>query len=270
MTTNVQTVSDFVSKFRARIASNPPGAAERPAVPHSDADPDCRRCSGWGWRQSRELGTWFVCECTSETRRAYLDAQSKPDYSRMGLKDDELTLEWEAVRPGVSDGQKAVDAVRPKYMQGHGMIFLWGTYGQAKTLVGKVLTATAFRDGKRAAYANISSVLDDIRLAFDSPEHKTTELLRRMDWWISRDVLFLDEIDKSNDTPWAQERMFQLLDQRYTRAIREEALTVIASNKSDAALDGYLRSRLQDRRLGPVVYLNGSDGRKVMPEGYRF
>jgi len=203
-------------------------------------------------------------------RARLLAEKNKPDYSRMGLREDELNMDWSLIKPGVSDGVLAMDAVRPAYMRGYGMIFLWGTWGQAKTLIGKILTSTALRDGKRAAYANMSSVLDDIRLAFDAQEHKTTELLRRIDWWVSRDVLFLDELDKSNDTPWAQERLFQLLDQRYMRAIREEALTVIASNKSEAALDGYLRSRLADRRLGPVVYLNGPDGRKVMPEGYRF
>jgi len=194
----------------------------------------------------------------------------KPDYSRMGLQADELFMDWSLIKPGISDGDKALKAVKPVYGKGFGMVFLWGSYGQAKTLIGKILTATALRDGKRAAYANVSAVLDDIRLAFDEPEHKTTELLRRIDWWVSRDVLFLDELDKSNDTPWAQERIFQLLDQRYTRAIREEALTVIASNKSGDALDGYLKSRLNDRRLGPVVYLNGNDGRAVMPEGVRF
>jgi DNA replication protein DnaC len=263
-------ISELTAKLHAKMATNVPGAPERPAAPHSDADADCQRCAGWGWRQSRQYQTWFVCECTSEARRAYLAAQAKPDYSRMGLREDELGMDWSLIKPGVSDGIAGAEAVKPKYMQGWGMVFLWGTWGQGKTLIGKILTATGLRDGKRAAYANVATVLDDIRLAFDSPEHKTTELLRRMDWWTSRDVLFLDEIDKVNGTTWAEERIFQLLDQRYTRAIREEALTVIASNKSDQALDGYLKSRLQDRRLGPAVYMHGPDARKVMPEGMKF
>jgi DNA replication protein DnaC len=193
----------------------------------------------------------------------------KPDYTRIGIQEDERHLDWTAIKPGISDGEAGMLAVKPKYQQGHGMVFLWGSWGQGKTLIGKILTATALREGKRAAYANVSAVLDDIRLAFDEQEHKTTELLRRMDWWISRDVLFLDEIDKSNDTPWAKERMFQLLDQRYTRAVREEALTVIASNSKVDALDEYLQSRLKDRRLGPVVYMHGRDARQVMPQGVR-
>lgn len=205
------------------------------------------------------------------TRLAERECQAfKLDYARMGLEEDEADLSWSAIKTGISDGVKARDAVKDAYKKGFGMVFLWGSWGQAKTLTGKILTATALRDGKSAAYANMSMVLDDIRLAFDEREHKTTELLRRMDWWIKRDVLFLDELDKANSTEWAQERIFQLLDQRYTRAIREDALTVVASNGSDKELDGYLKSRLNDRRLGPVVYLNGPDGRESMPDGYRY
>lgn len=267
----VKTLANEVRNYAEHQLLHPPGSEERPKHPHSDADSDCVTCGGFGWRQSkRYAGNWFVCKCVVETHEKYLNA-SKPkiDYSRLGLREEDLKLNWSFIQPDISDGVKAMEAVRPAYQRGWGMVFLWGSWGQGKTLIGKILTATAFRDGKRSAYANMSSVLDDIRLAFDEREHQSTELIRRMDWWLDRDVLFLDELDKSNSTPWAQERMFQLLDQRYARAIREQALTVIASNQSDDELDGYLKSRLNDRRLGPVVYLNGPDGRKFMPDGYK-
>ena len=197
-------------------------------------------------------------------------AAHKPNFERIGLKEIETSLTWDAVKPNISDGMKALGAVKPAYKKGWGMIFLSGTYGQAKTLIGKILVATAFREEKTSAYANILHVLDDIRLAYDDDEHKTTELIRRMDWWVNRDVLFLDEMDKVNETAWAKERLFELIDRRYQRAVREEALTVIASNKSDADLDGYIQSRLHDVRIGRVVYLNGRDGRQSMPSGYQF
>lgn len=188
---------------------------------------------------------------------------------RVGIGGSELELAWDLVKPDLSDGMKAVSAVRPALERGHGLIVLRGTFGQAKTLVGKIMTAAALLAGKSAAYANMSHILDDIRLAFDSQEAKTTELLRRMDWWIARDVLFIDEIDRVNGTDWAEERMFQLIDQRYTRAVREEALTVVATNAPVKELDGYLLSRIKDNRLGPIVELNGTDGRQVMPKGYK-
>jgi DNA replication protein DnaC len=193
-----------------------------------------------------------------------------PDWDRLGIREDESQLTWSAVKPGASDGMKGLEAVKPAYEKGYGIIFLWGAWGQAKTLIGKILVATAFRDGKRTAYANMLKVLDDIRLAFDSDEHKTTELIRKMNWWCERDVLFLDELDKTNSTTWAQERMFELLDRRYQMAVREEGLTVIASNKSTDALDGYLKSRLHDRRVSQIVELRGVDGRLVVPTQQKF
>lgn len=259
-------LGDLLREYQKR---NPPGAVERPMKANTDADPKCAECNGFGYVQSGIYKTWFSCRCVALAREKFLDGmQPKVDYAAIGLREDELQLTWSAVKPNISDGMKAVNAVKPAYARGWGMIFLWGTWGQAKTLVGKILTATAYREGKRATYANMSDVLDNIRLAFED-DHMGTELIRRMEWWTSRDVLFIDELDKVNETSWAHDRMFKLLDQRYARGIREEALTVIASNKSDDALDGYLASRLNDRRMGPVVYLNGPDGRLVMPNGYK-
>jgi DNA replication protein DnaC len=197
-------------------------------------------------------------------------AQFKPDWSRIGILESESNLTWGAIKPGISDGYKGVEAVRPAYNNGHGIVFLWGNWGQAKTLLGKIVTATAFRDGKRAAYANMSTVLNDIRLAFDEKEYKTTELLRRLEWWCERDVLFLDELDKANNTQWAQEQIFTLLDKRYQMAVREQALTIIASNTSTNELDGYLKSRIHDNRVGVVVHLNGTDGRQFVPQEWKF
>ncbi|WKZ34867.1 MAG: AAA family ATPase [Anaerolineales bacterium] len=262
----IVTSKDIVTKMRNRI----PGSPEKPSRPE-DAKPDCPKCQGYGWHQSKQYNNhWFLCPCVEDKKKGIQEIGNRFDPATIGLKAIELDLTWAHVKPGISDGTKAVDIVRPYYGRGFGLVYLWGAYGQAKTLIGKILIATAYRDGKKAAYANVSSVLDDIRLAYDEQEHKTTELLRRMKWWMEREVLFLDEIDKSHDTSWVKERLHQLIDERYAKAVRGEALTVIASNKSDEALDGYMKSRLHDRRIGKVVFLNGKDGRHVMPDGYKY
>ena len=116
--------------------------------------------------------------------------------------------------------------------------------------------------------------MDDIRIAYDERENKMTELVRRMEWWTSLDVLAIDELDKVGQTDWARERIFQLLDARYQSAIRQEALTVIAANyQSPDELSGYLKSRIEDNRFtanGYVVYLKGADGRKSMPKNWKY
>lgn len=237
-------------------------------------DPQCPTCGGGGFFRydvpvtDPQFGKLIPCPNYIAKKASSMDP------SEFGLESADLDLDWSHVKSKIGhlrlEGTRAVEAVRPKFEQGHGMIALLGSYGQGKTLVGKILIAKALKSGKRAAYANMSQILDNIRLAFDETERKNQELLRRMEHWIALDVLFIDELDRVNGTEWAMDRMFQLLDQRYTRAIREKALTVIASNKGTDELDGYLVSRLKDNRLGPVVWLNGDDARGAMPKGYAY
>jgi DNA replication protein DnaC len=219
----------------------------------------------------QEKAAWITGQPERDAKALIALRASQPpfDPASIGLHPGDLGLDWSDIKPGISDAAKAVEAVRPAFERGHGLIFLWGSYGQAKTVIGKILVAQAHAAGKRAAYANFMDALENIRLAFDEQEHKTTELIRRIDWWTSRDVLFLDEFDKCKDTPWAMDRKYQIINRCYQRAIREESLTVIASNRGDDEVDGYIRSRLKDGRLGPIVHLEGADGREVMPHGWK-
>jgi DNA replication protein DnaC len=194
---------------------------------------------------------------------------------RIGLTADELhNLSWSMVRKGVNQADRACEVTQRAYTSGHGLVFLYGGFGQGKSLVLKIAVATALKEGRRAAYANLAGVLDDIRIAYDERENKMTELVRRMEWWTSLDVLAIDELDKVGQTDWARERIFQLLDARYQCAIRQEALTVIAANyQSPDELSGYLKSRIEDNRFtanGYVVYLKGADGRKSMPKNWKY
>jgi DNA replication protein DnaC len=194
---------------------------------------------------------------------------------RVGLTPDELrNLSWDLVKKGVNQADQACDVTRRAYMSGYGTVFMYGGYGQGKSLVLKIAVATALNEGKRAAYANLAGVLDDIRIAYDERENKMTELVRRMEWWASLDILAIDELDKVGQTEWARERIFQLLDARYQRAVRQEALTIIAANyHSTDELSGYLKSRIEDNRFvanGYVLHLKGTDGRKSMPKNWKY
>lgn len=244
--------------------------------------PDCPHCGGVGYvrcapdAQPGDPRFGRVDVCPNAQRKAFESSLERGEIDmRIGLSASEIrNLEWSMVRVGISDGHKASQATRTACEQGHGMVFLFGASGQAKTLVLKIAVANALRAGKTAAYADMRSVLDDIRLAYDERENKQAELARRMEWWCSRDVLAVDELDKVNSTDWALERMFQLIDVRYQRAVRQEALTVLAANYSSLdELSAYLRSRIEDNRFavrGWVVHLNGPDGRKSMPLEWRY
>jgi DNA replication protein DnaC len=242
--------------------------------------PDCPNCGGVGYVRY-DVPTWDprfgkLQICPNAQRRALEISLETGDIDpRVGLLPEEIReMNWDLIHDGINDAPKALQAVRSAYNAGHGMVFLYGASGQAKTLLLKIAVALAFRDGRTAAYADMRAVLDDIRLAYDEKENKQSELVRRMEWWLSRQVLAIDELDKVNSTDWAVERIFHLIDQRYQRAVRGEALTIIAANYNRLdELSSYLRSRIEDNRFaarGWVIRLEGPDGRRFVPLDWHY
>ena len=74
----------------------------------------------------------------------------------------------------------------------------------------------------------------------------------------------VDEIERVKNTEWARERIFQIIDRRYSAAEVRRSVTLMASNSSPDDLDGYLASRACDGRFKvryedalDVVYLHG-------------
>ncbi len=210
-----------------------------------------------------------------ERRAAYAAAHHQPiaapknEKRFCGLYQDEIdNLAWDQVRPGVSGGAEAVSVVRSFYGQEHGMVYLGGCSGQAKTLLLKIVVATAVRAGKRACYIDLRDVLQNLKASFQR-EYHNDEFSSRMQNWISFPVLALDEIDKCYETDWAREQIFYLIDQRYQGAVREQTLTMLAGNQNDKEMSAYIESRLKDNR-GRFLILDGPDGRRVMSPGNRY
>jgi len=259
-----------------RFEDSPHPAAAR----FGDCSPDCPVCEGAGYiRYEVPLGHpkfGKLERCPRAQAQAVAKSLQIGEIDpRVGLIADEIrSLSWDLVKKGVNQADQACDITRRAYTAGYGVVFLYGGFGQGKSLVLKIAVATALNEGKRAAYANLAGVMDDIRLAYDERENKMTELVRRVEWSTSLDVLAIDELDKAGQTDWARERIFQLLDVRYQRAIRQEALTVIASNyESLDELSGYLKSRIEDNRFtanGYILHLKGADGRKSMPRNWKY
>lgn len=186
-----------------------------------------------------------------------------------GLFQDEIdNLTWDKVKADVSGGLQGVQTVRAFYTQGYGMVYLGGSSGQAKTLLLKIAVATATRAGMRARYVDLRDVLQNLRASFQR-EYHNDEFSARMKDWIDIPVLALDEIDKCNDTPWAREQVFYLVDKRYTGAVRQTSLTILAGNQIGDEMASYISSRLHDDR-GAFVVLDGPDGRRVMSKDNKY
>lgn len=249
--------------------------------------PGCEICGGSGYVKinphaalgDNDFGKIQPCE---KFRMGNLNKAIASGEGRGGLTSEELRiLDWKLVLPNISDGTKALHFVRPAVERGYGMGIMLGTWGQAKTLLMKIAVANFIRAGKSAHYVKLTTLMDDIRTAYDSKENKMTALVTKIREWQSLDLLCIDEIDKDAGTEWAETRLFDMVDERWMLAVRQKALTLFASNYSSASeIPGYLKSRIEDNRFamsGPdgkstafSVYLNGADGRKSMLPGRKY
>lgn len=249
--------------------------------------PGCPQCGGSGYVKENgeavigdsDFGKIIPC---SRMRERSLLRSIESGEGRGGLTADELKfLDWKLVIPGISDGTKAMSFVQPAVERGHGMGIMLGKWGQAKTLLMKIAVAKFIRAGKSAHYVKLTTLMDDIRTAYDEREGKMTALVNKVREWQSLDLLCLDEIDKDTGTDWAETRLFDMVDERWVLAVREKALTLFASNyASPNEIPGYLRSRIEDNRFSMIgadgkstafcVYLNGADGRKSMLPGRKY
>lgn len=141
-----------------------------------------------------------------------------------------------------------------------GWLTLWGGFGRGKTFL-LAAVANALLDSQQFAYyQTVPGMLNAMRSLFDTDGE--TRFKFRFDELCSMQVLLLDELDKTRLTPWAQETLFELLDQRYRRA--GETGTVLAMNSDPRQLGdewGYLASRMLDGRFA-CVEMGGADVRQ--------
>lgn len=135
---------------------------------------------------------------------------------------------------------------------------LVGPTGVGKTRLLTMIVNEARQAGCTAVYTTTAELLDHLRAAYAPGAQVSSDGL--LDKVTSCTVLALDECDRYNPTPWAEEKFFQLVERRYRAG--DTRLTGFATNASLDALPQYVTSRLYDRRCR-VFELGGPDLRRM-------
>ncbi len=139
---------------------------------------------------------------------------------------------------------------------------LTGPYGSGKSGTLAAIVNAGKAAGKTAIYATTADMLDVLRAAF-APGAPGASYLERLDLFRAADILALDELDRFNTTPWAEQAFFQVMESRYENGPR--MLTAFATNAKVSDLPGYLVSRMQDARC-QVWELPAGDHRQPRKE----
>lgn len=136
--------------------------------------------------------------------------------------------------------QMAYDLARSFAQQPTGWLLLEGTYGCGKTHLAAAVGNTRLAMGETVLFITSPDLLDHLRSAYaPDAEASYDETFDRVR---NTHLLILDDLGVENPSPWAQEKLFQLLNHRYTHRLP----TIITTNADIDRLDPRIRSRLLD------------------------
>ncbi len=246
---------------RANVDSGQSPVVDRGA----DEDDDiCVRCGGAGFVRKvvrlghPDFGKAFPCECTQDESEDARQARLKR-YSNLGPLG---RLTFENLSPlGRSPNSahqehfsSAVEAARRFASQPEGWLVFSGPSGCGKTHLAVAIAGSCIDVGQAVIFMVTPDLLDHLRSAYqpgsDVGYDDLFELVR------SAPVLVLDDLGVQSATPWAEEKLFQLINHRYNSQLP----TVFTTNLDPSEFDARIRSRLSDGTLSQIHHLESGAG----------
>ncbi|MDO8568352.1 MAG: ATP-binding protein, partial [Dehalococcoidales bacterium] len=149
---------------------------------------------------------------------------------------------------------RACETAKSFATEPRGWLVLVGPSGSGKTHLAAAIANERIRRGYPAFFITAADLLDHLRAAY-KPESEMPydELFDRVR---NAPLLVLDDLGSQSSTPWAREKLDQLLNHRYNC----ELPTVLTTSTPVAELEERLRTRLADSRLCRILVLEEKRG----------
>ena len=145
--------------------------------------------------------------------------------------------------------KQCVDDARAFADQPDGWLLLSGASGCGKTHIAAAIVNRLLERGEPALFVVVPDLLDHLRAAYQpGAEVGYDELFERVR---NAPVLVLDDLGTQAQTPWAQEKLFQLINHRFNTRLP----TVVTTNLLPEQIDDRLRTRLTDAGIARVYVL---------------
>ncbi len=149
----------------------------------------------------------------------------------------------------------ALESAREFAERPQNWLVLMGTHGCGKTHLAAAIAGRQIAAGRPVFFAVVPDLLDHLRSTF-SPESKVTydhvfEAVK------TAPLLILDDLGTESSTPWAQEKLYQILNYRYNSQLP----TVITVAGFLEGLEGRLSSRLNDPKISNPIPIWAPDYR---------
>lgn len=224
-----------------------------------DSDDRCGLCQGRGWVSpnvpvdSPQFGTIAPCQC-QEARIESERYDRLLKYSNLGRLTRFRFANLE--RHGLSGSEasktqflKAWEAARSYADAPRGWLTFVGPNGSGKTHLAVAIANHCIENDQVVFFSHAPDLLDHLRSSFGpTSEISYSDLFEQV-----RDVpiLILDGLGSQSATPWAEEKLRQILNHRYNA----ELPTVLTTAVPIHELDPYITARVTADGLGKVVEL---------------
>lgn len=229
------------------------------STPGSSEAEVCPICKGAGYVRVEvpvghpNFGRLFPCEC----RTKEIEERNQRELLRISNLDAFADKTFETFDPKVPGVAKAYQAALQYAENPQGWLLLVGPYGVGKTHLAAAIAHRALKNSFTTFFTVVPDLLDHLRATF-SPNSDITydELFEKVR---TVPLLILDDLGTENATPWAVEKLYQLVNHRYNYRMP----TVITTNQDLDRLDARIVSRMLDVRLVTHVFIEAGDYRQL-------
>jgi DNA replication protein DnaC len=222
-------------------------------------EPECPVCRGAGIVHPRlpsgepDYSRVVPCRCTKKEQAAEREERLKR-YSNLGslTRFTFENMESKGRRGGKKSQEqfdRAYQAASEFAADPHGWLVLSGTSGSGKTHLAAAIVNERIAKGQPAFYITAPDLLDRLRASFEpDSEVPYSEFFEQVR---SAPLLVLDDLGAQSGTPFAREKLDQLLTSRFNAGLP----TVIVAIKPVEDMDDRLRTRLTDPDFSRVYVL---------------
>ena len=232
-------------------------------------DPDCPHCGGVGFLRvdvplgHEKFGRLEACICrageiSDNARKRLYELSNLARLSHLTFENFSLSgnPKAEFVSPQeVASLHEALNASDEFAKNLTGWLLMEGAYGCGKTHLAAAIANAAVQRGVPTLFITVPDLLDSLRYSFSDP---TTSYEARFEEIRDADLLVMDDFGTQNATPWAQEKLFQIINYRYVNKLP----TVITTNLILDEIESRIRSRLQDSDFVKYVRITAPDYRR--------
>ena len=231
-----------------RLNQDTPGSSQ-PVIPapYTASNAICPICKGAGYLRADvpyghpNFGKPIACECKEVERTARRRRQLQ-ELSNLGELQDKS---FENFNPNTSRSVYNAYHTALEYADDpYGWLVLIGKVGCGKTHLAAAIANRLLARGSLVLFSTVSDLLDHLRATFVPTSNEVyDQLFQKMR---EAALLVLDDLGAQQSSPWANEKLFQLLNYRYNSRIP----TIITTNNTGLqGVEERIRSRMSDTSL---------------------